>query len=176
MTDIDPKALALRVAAKVCHKDQMVVWSSEVAEALQDFISDDLDYSDIVSLHSAIEREIRDIVKCALEHPETERALAAFLREAAEGWRDIASAPKDGTWILAWRGPAQNGSVWTNPVAVRWFEFEEDEDGAWCWPDSIYEVMSDDGKDRANSLLVEGECYDDNTNFTHWRPLPAPPS
>lgn len=100
-SDIDPKALALRVAAKVCHKDQMVVWSSEVAEALQDFISDDLDYSDIVSLHSAIEREIRDIVKCALEHPETERALAAFLREAAEGWRDIASAPKDGTIIWA---------------------------------------------------------------------------
>lgn len=99
-SDIDPKALALRVAAKVCHKDQMVVWSSEVAEALQDFISDDLDYSDIVSLHSAIERELRDIVKCALEHPETERALAAFLREAVSPWRPIETAPAEGRFLV----------------------------------------------------------------------------
>lgn len=92
MTDIDPKALALRVAAEVCHEDQMIVWSSEFAEALQEFISDDLDYSDIVALHSAIDRGLRDIVRCALEHPETERALAAFLREAVSPWIKITSA------------------------------------------------------------------------------------
>lgn len=101
MTDIDPKALALRVAAEVCHEDQMIVWSSEFAEALQEFISDDLDYSDIVALHSAIDRGLRDIVRCALEHPETERALAAFLRETGSPWRPIDEAKKDGTIIWA---------------------------------------------------------------------------
>jgi len=174
MDDIDHKALALRVAAKVCHKDQMVVWSGEVAEALQDFISDDLDYSDIVSLHSAIERELRDIVKCALEHPETERALAAFLREAVSPWNfDMDAAPKDGTDLDLFDGIGVVQGAFTWPQSLEeWWETVGEED----------EVPDTEGYQE----YLEGEmfgwigCETLSTDVLYlspiaWRHRPSPP-
>ena len=65
------------------------------------------------------------------------------------GWRYIASAPKDGTWVLGY---------W--PVHT-----EEDRVCATCW-DSFSETPR--WRDGADFL--------DWLQPTHWMPLPAPPS
>ncbi len=59
-------------ADRVCHDEQMTVWTGEVAGALSlaGFLRDDLDYSDVVELKGVLAREIRSIVGCAFGHPE----------------------------------------------------------------------------------------------------------
>ena len=103
-------------------------------------------------------------------HPLLAEAAAA-LRDLTE-WRDIATAPKDGKWIQAWREPAgPNGGAWEPLVYVRW-----DEDGEeWVWPDSTYEVFTERGQERANRMIADYENFADNS-FTHWLPLPSAPN
>lgn len=101
---------------------------------------------------------------------------AAFDAYEAAIWQPIETAPKDGTWIEAWRGSAPTG-VWSNPVYVRWCQFDGDEEeGAWCWPDCTYDVTSEEARDRADTHVLDGDFYEDASNFTDWRPLSSPPA
>lgn len=72
--------------------------------------------------------------------------LESLSTQAGEGWRDIATAPKDGSYILASDGERDGCAV------VRW-----DCDG---W---VYAWHEYDGPMQMHSA-------------SHWRPLPSPPS
>lgn len=81
---------------------------------------------------------------------------AADLRAAVDamqpGWRDMESAPKDGTPILAWcvhphARYAGDDKEWAAPVVTQWITHNG---GGWTW----------------NGMAG---------SFTHWQPLPAAP-
>lgn len=86
------------------------------------------------------------------------RVLEAYesaKQKEAEGWRDIASAPKDGSSFLA--------VVWGRVRAIKWCP-------AW-------EVWFDDGKDADTIDYENDEVFGIGSALpTHWRPLPEPPS
>jgi hypothetical protein len=69
----------------------------------------------------------------------------AYVREDLTGWRDIESAPKDGSEVLCFVGPGYVGGV----IMLRW----EMHDGHWAWNDWDYDTWEP----------------------THWMPLPTPP-
>lgn len=92
----------------------------------------------------------------ALTHPEFNvlQALETAEREAewlrGEGWQDISTAPKDGTWFL---GGHNKSAV----LAITWFgKTSHVPIYGWC--------HGEDGEDI------------DLWQPTHWRPLPAPPA
>ena len=64
-------------------------------------------------------------------------------------WRDISTAPRDGTWMLGWEGPSGTSC---GILVMRWKP-----EGSW-----FEEGWYDDGKRQAEP--------------THWMPLPAPPA
>lgn len=87
------------------------------------------------------------------------RELAAMAE--AGGWQPIESAPKDGTVFHVWA----DGYLW--PETVKWERYapedaeEIGEDGYWTFAEELLQNVTDD-------------CGADL--WTHWRPLPAPPS
>jgi hypothetical protein len=88
-------------------------------------------------------------------------------------WKSIETAPKDGSWVQLWRAPAEFGTR-APLIFGRWHGFD-DGDAAWVWPDEVYDPFSDEGRDDADGLIDRGDFYE-ATDFTHWMPLPAPPS
>ena len=73
--------------------------------------------------------------------------LREALKQVSSEWRDIETAPKDGTHILTGK--------FSDPVTIQsdyWSEFAKpDEGGCWCdWPSGFQDP-------------------------THWMPLPEPP-
>lgn len=90
-------------------------------------------------------------------------------------WQDISTAPKDGTYIQLWRGPVKGFGSWEPLVYGRWFEFEDDY-ASWAWPEGTFDLFTDEGRHDADYAIGEGDCWDDDKNFTHWMPLPSPPS
>ena len=81
-------------------------------------------------------------------------------------WKPIETAPKDGTWIMAWRGSAMVGCM--EPlVFVSWL------DGIWCWPDDVEDIY-DDPFGVWERMDATGDFFHSN-EFTHWMPLPAAP-
>ena len=99
-------------------------------------------------------------------NPDREQALG--------GWQTIDTAPRDGTWIEAWRNPPAKYEMgyWEPRVTVRW---EQDgSEGAWVWPDGTYEVYTERGRERADIAIQSDDFYADSS-FTHWMPLPPAP-
>jgi hypothetical protein len=78
-------------------------------------------------------------------------AVTAYLAEAGDGWRDIETAPKDGTRFLVFGGGADKVEVCT------W----DDRVGAWDLDHTMLEDFND-----------QSEGY---SRPTHWRPLPKAP-
>lgn len=81
-------------------------------------------------------------------------ALSASPVPAASGWRDIASAPKDGTWILVFE-PAGNPPY----HVARWGE---------------YEPGFNDGDETWVTIAIGPNPDTYEPTPTHWRPLPHP--
>lgn len=88
------------------------------------------------------------------------------------GWQDISTAPKDGTWVQAWRTPPSfTGGRWEPLVYVRW----DDEEESWVWPCDMFEVFTVRGRELADMAIADDDYYS-SPDFTHWMPLPHPPS
>jgi hypothetical protein len=71
----------------------------------------------------------------------------------SEEWRPIETAPKDGTWIVAWCVHPYASSMtqpdeYVGPVVASWIDHNG---GGWTWHGHL-------------------------GNFTHWMPLPPPPA
>lgn len=66
-------------------------------------------------------------------------------------WRPMATAPKDGTWILVW---THHGGQEKRAVVLHWSDVWSGNDGDFRWSDDEYAVGG----------------------VTHWMPLPEPPS
>lgn len=95
-------------------------------------------WAECTHLHHSIVDEARE---------EARAALTAALAGHVVGWRDIKSAPKDGTHIIA----AWNDSWPEHPHAEAMYFA----DGGWFYS-------------------YDGDSH--TRNPTHWMPLPAPPS
>jgi hypothetical protein len=92
---------------------------------------------------------------CSLMRPGP--VVAAPPTAQAEGWRQIATAPKDGTYLLLWEQYS------TNPFVGCW--------AFGAWTVSHEHVDAEGGWDGAN--VVDSISQE---RITHWMPLPAPPT
>ena len=57
---------------RICHPEQLEIWSGDFAGALglAGLIRDDLSYDEVVELHAVLQREIWSVARMALSHPE----------------------------------------------------------------------------------------------------------
>lgn len=81
----------------------------------------------------------------------------------AQAWRDISTAPRDGTRVLLWRGQPPIG-MWAEMVVA---EYHDD---MWRWPDD--DTPTTHGEWTEDALWDGYQCNE----FTHWMPLPATPA
>lgn len=88
-----------------------------------------------------------------------------------DGWLPIESAPKDGTWFLAYR-PEPDGGTWDRLCIVCWSAEEDD----FVWPDDTFDIYRDDLSDMDDRGFLKFDTYSSCGSFTHWRPLPSAPS
>lgn len=82
------------------------------------------------------------------------------------GWRDIESAPKDGSYIVAWGKPCSSADE--GPWVTRWQDYGEGSIALERW-------KSGDGP---KGTFWHSEPVNNWTNGwkpTHWQPLPSPP-
>lgn len=101
--------------------------------------------------------------------------LASILREYAEGgWRDISTAPKDGTVILLFcpKGDGTPGNTY-RVTAGNW---ESDPGGTTEYRDREGRWIDQDDRDGWEGWISwDGGFSEDTMMPTHWRPLPSPP-
>jgi len=71
-----------RAAEIVCHEEQMVIWTADMAGALslERFLRDDLSYDQVLELHAVIGRELRSIIEMAFDHPEARTIIRQIQR------------------------------------------------------------------------------------------------
>ena len=86
-------------------------------------------------------------------------------RAEAAKWQDISTAPKDGTVVDLWK-VAPDGRHGRRIADVRW-------DNNRSFNGGFARVALPDAWVHA---AHRGEVYLDGGTFTHWRPLPEPPS
>lgn len=80
-------------------------------------------------------------------------------------WEPIDTAPKDGTRVILWRGPAESGKQ-SEMVIAEWHG------GEWQWPDEAENPCTHGEWSEEDR---QGGYYSDGRYFTHWMPLPAAP-
>lgn len=103
-----------------------------------------------------------------------EAYATARVREALE-WQPIETAPRDGTWVRLWREPETIGKASPEIIAVYNAPTEYMSDGVWMWPTNMYDPYTKRGRLLALEDIKNGDFYEDDS-FTHWMPLPIPPS
>jgi hypothetical protein len=96
------------------------------------------------------------------DHLSPREAIEAAVKEAegvlaSSGWRDIATAPRDGSHFLAW-GPLADGETWEYTVAM--------------WDDDHQEWISPSDAD----VVHENPARYCLNGITHWQPLPSGPA
>ena len=112
-----------------------------------------------------------DYCTCGVQEAvnKADRLVADLL--AAEGWRDIRTAPKDGTAVLCtWVYQLSDGRVhWSNVMHVLswWANWHGAGQGAWVLDGDFAAHFAPDGYHETPPIQY-GEP-------THWMPLPAPP-
>ena len=59
-------------AEAVCHDEQLLIWADDLIGylSMENYLRDDLDYSEGVDLQIAVKRELRRIIESAFDHPE----------------------------------------------------------------------------------------------------------
>lgn len=80
-----------------------------------------------------------------------DRLIASARRQQPEGWRDISTAPKDGTEFLAWPCLTTDGEI-----VVKAHRYKHPSVEGW--------------------ITDEIDCNDYDFRPTHWQPLPAAPA
>ena len=87
-------------------------------------------------------------------------------------WEQIATAPKDGTWIIAYRPRPAIAGYLDRVVVVRW----DTEVSAWVWPNQPFDIYEEDFDERLNSHSFADRIdpFEDRA-FTHWLPIPKDP-
>lgn len=85
-------------------------------------------------------------------------------------WQSFQTAPKDGSWFIAYRGEPKVGS-WDRIVIVRWHDEFED----FIWPDHPFDIYNDDidEKDSHDRFVISP--YEAGGTFKFWMPLPDRP-
>jgi hypothetical protein len=99
--------------------------------------------------------------------------LSLLQSKPADEWRTIESAPKDGSWFLAYR-PAPEIGTWERLVAVRWFD-DGDNLKDFIWSDHHYSADPFTKSCDDDDWIKHGDFYEGRGTFTHWCPLPAAP-
>ncbi|KFI27790.1 hypothetical protein CN97_00825 [Haematobacter massiliensis] len=79
-----------------------------------------------------------------------ERRIAQARQEGMPKWQPIATAPRDGTWVVVWFGFSTDDA---RPIVVRWSPGRCD----------LYPWLGDDGRYAHRCTMA-------------WMPIPAPPS
>lgn len=76
---------------RICHDEQMIIWSSDVLDALAagGFLRSDLTYDEVVDLHHVVGRELRRIIWKALDHPEARTVYTLPAARQQEGQSDV---------------------------------------------------------------------------------------
>lgn len=85
-------------------------------------------------------------------------------------WQPIDTAPKDGSWFIAYRGESKSGT-WDRLAIVRWHDDFSD----FIWPDQPFDIYRDDLDEKDERGMYEVTPYEARGTFTHWMPLPSPP-
>ncbi len=89
---------------------------------------------------------------------EYNRRLVAAIR--ASEWQDIATAPKDGTWVLVYTDKIPDeGSDVRNICVAQWSDY----------------LNGGTTEPRWMFAWYDGGFYGDCGQPTHWQPLPSPP-
>lgn len=104
----------------------------------------------------------------AAEIADVIRALAKPGADAPEGWRDIASAPRDGTHILVTEAHL-GGLGACGPLNEHGFRDPAD----WC---DVVHWFDDPAEPGFYSTSWGGDQEHPFAGLTHWMPLPPPPS
>lgn len=70
VTEAQKLRAAREAAERVCHDEQLVVWSGEMVSDLIEHIKDPEDYDGVVDLHRDMQAVIKSLVEKAFTHPE----------------------------------------------------------------------------------------------------------
>lgn len=82
----------------------------------------------------------------------------------------IETAPKDGSWFMAYRPKAKVGT-WDRFVICRW----HDEFNDFIWADEPFDIFEGDIDERKYDGRHMYSPYESKGSFTHWIALPSKP-